>query len=37
MGLLDRLGIAAQAWIRFLTAPGAVAAIKAKGREPLGR
>ena len=28
---------AAQALIRFLTAPGAVAAIKAKGMEPLGR
>ena len=28
---------AAQALIRFLTAPGAVAAIKAKGMEPLGK
>ncbi len=28
---------AAQALVRFLTAPGAVAAIKAKGMEPLGR
>jgi len=28
---------AAQALIRFLTAPGAVAAIQAKGMEPLGR
>ena len=37
VGAASKEAAAAQALIRFLTAPGAVAAIKAKGMEPLGK
>ncbi len=37
VGAASKEAAAAQGLIRFLTAPGAVAAIKAKGMEPLGK